>query len=44
MDQLREGLQRFFHKYNTRSHQGLGRQSPQEVYRKRSTRAAHPSL
>ena len=32
MDQLRAGLKCFFHKYNTRSHQGLGRISPQEVY------------
>lgn len=40
MDQLREGLKRFFHKYNTRSHQGLGRLSPLEVYRKRSTKQA----
>jgi len=32
MPQLREGLQRYFEKYNHRSHQGLGRKSPCEIY------------
>lgn len=32
MPQLREGLRRFFQKYNHRPHQGLGRKSPYEIY------------
>jgi len=40
MDQLREGLKRFFHKYNTRSHQGLGGASPLDAYSRRSGRKA----
>jgi len=40
MDQLHEGLKRFFHKYNTRSHQGLGRFSPLEVYSQPARREA----
>jgi putative transposase len=40
MGQLQEGLKRFFHKYNNRSHQGLGRISPLEAYSRRSGRKA----
>lgn len=40
MDQLREGLKRFFHKYNTRSHQGLGGISPLQAHSRRSGRKA----
>jgi putative transposase len=40
MDQLREGLKRFFHKYNNRSHQGLGGKSPWEAYTQRYGRKA----
>ncbi len=40
MDQLREGLKRFFHKYNTRPHQGLGGSSPLEVYSRRERKQA----
>lgn len=40
MGQLHEGLKRFFHKYNTRSHQGLGGISPLEAYGRRSGRKA----
>jgi len=40
MGQLHEGLKRFFHKYNNRSHQGLGGISPQEAYSRRSGRKA----
>lgn len=40
MDQLREGLKRFFHKYNNRPHQGLGGASPLQAYRRRSGRQA----
>lgn len=40
MDQLREGLKRFFHKYNNRPHQGLEGISPMEAYSRRSGRKA----
>ncbi len=40
MDQLREGLKRFFHKYNTRSHQGLVGLSPMEAYSRPTRRQA----
>lgn len=38
MNQLREGLKRFFHKYNNRPHQGLDGISPLEAYSRRSGR------
>jgi len=40
MDQLREGLKRFFHKYNNRPHQGLEGISPMEAYSRGSGRKA----
>jgi len=40
MGQLHEGLKRFFHKYNNRSHQGLGGISPLEAYSRRFGRKA----
>jgi putative transposase len=40
MGQLREGLERFFRKYNNRPHQGLGGISPLEAYSRRSGRKA----
>jgi len=40
MGQVREGLNRFFHKYNRRSHQGLDGISPLETYSRRSGRKA----
>lgn len=40
MGQLHEGLKRFLHKYNNRSHQGLGGASPLEVYSRRPGRQA----
>jgi len=40
MGQLHEGLKCFFHKYNNRSHQGLGGISPLEAYSRRYGRKA----
>lgn len=40
MGQLREGLKRFFQKYNTRSHQGLDELTPLQVYSRRYGRKA----
>ena len=40
MGQLHEGLNRFFQKYNNRSHQGLDRTSPLEAYRRYTRKKA----
>lgn len=40
MGQLHQGLNRFFHKYNNRQHQGLGGISPLQAYNRRSGRKA----